>query len=448
MLIRVIDVSANGNEVSYRLSYSRPVKKYLLDENFFVRYDNHVETASIPQSILVIPVVSMIAPIAWAIGADIEIDALDETYLRSLNNVRKVLTEWYPRFSTSGTLNVRNVVRNQFGGTRTGLLFSSGLDSLTSYSMHKDEKPDLISVWARDPQLHEGGKWACVMAAAQSLGKRDGVASLQIKTDLTYISDPLLSLEFGLSSWYADVAHGLLLLSVCAPITAARDIGRVLIASGTPPDRLEPWGSHPAIDNNVSWARVIATHDALDMSRQDKIRYMCAEDPECLTKLKVCHFHPLNCGMCEKCLRTIAGLCIEGIDPRNCGFKVDDKTLNNVKRSIVTGRMAASKAELGDWTDMQRFLTEEPGPDVIGSRDFLTWLRGYDFSRYRIGKWRSKLLWARLDLLLLYHFITANHMTRQNLKYLRYLAVCYLHVTLYRGRHLLAASLRFRRPTP
>ena len=131
----------------------------------------------IPQSILAIPVVSMIAPIAWAIGADIEIDALDETYLRSLNNVRKVLTEWYPRFSTSGTLNVRNVVRNQFGGTRTGLLFSSGLDSLTSYSMHKDEKPDLIAVWARDPLLHEEEKWARVMAAAQWLGKRDGVAS-------------------------------------------------------------------------------------------------------------------------------------------------------------------------------------------------------------------------------------------------------------------------------
>jgi hypothetical protein len=448
MLIRVIDVSANGNEVSFRLSYSMPLKKFLLDENFFVRYDNHVETARIPQSILAIPVVSMIAPIAWAVGADVEIDALDETYLRSLNTIRKVLTEWYPRFSTSGTLNVRNVVRNQFGGTRTGLLFSSGLDSLASYSMHKDEKPDLIPVWARDPQLHEGEKWACVMATAQWLGKRDGVASAQIKTDLTYINDPLISLEFGLKSWYADVAHGLLLLSVSAPITAARDIGRVLIASGTPPDQLAPWGSHPAIDNNVSWARVTVAHDGLDMSRQEKIRYLCAEDPECLTKLKVCHFHPLNCGMCEKCFRTIAGLCIAGIDPRNCGFKVDDKTLSNVKRSIVTGRMAASKGQLGDWVDMQRFLTEEPGPDVIGSREFLTWLRGYDFSRYRIGKWRSKLLEYRFDLLRLYQIITTKHMTRQNLKYLRYLAVCYLHVTLYRGRHLLAASLRFRRARP
>ncbi|HBD09642.1 MAG TPA: hypothetical protein DCZ69_15425 [Syntrophobacteraceae bacterium] len=447
MVIRVIDVSSNGNEVSYRLSYSRPVKKYLLDESFFVRYDSQVETASVPQSILAIPVVSMIAPIAWAIGADIEIDALDETYLRSLDKVRTLLKGWYPRFSTSGTLNVRSAVRNHFGGDRTGLLFSSGLDSLASYSMHKDEKPDLIPGCARDPRLHEGEKWACVTAAAQWLSRRDGVSALPVKTNLAYVNDPLLSLEFGVSSWYANVTHGLLLLSVCAPITAARGISRLLIASGTPPDRLEPWGSHPAIDNSVSWARVIATHDALDMSRQEKIRYMCAKDRECLTQLKVCHFHPLNCGMCEKCFRTIVGLCIEGIDPRNCGFRVDDKTLNNVKRSIATGRMAASKGEIGDWIDMQRFLAEEPGPDVIGSREFLTWLRNYDFSRYRAGKWRSKLMWARFDLLRLYQLMRAKHMARQNLRYLRYSAACYLHVTLYRGRHLLAASLRFRRPT-
>jgi hypothetical protein len=34
-------------------------------------------------------------------------------------------------------MKVRNVVRNQFDGARTGLLFSSGLDSLTSYVRHK-----------------------------------------------------------------------------------------------------------------------------------------------------------------------------------------------------------------------------------------------------------------------------------------------------------------------
>jgi len=448
MLIRVVDVSANGNGVSYRLAYSRPVKKYLLEDTFFVQYDGHVETTNIQQSILVIPVVSMIAPIAWAIGADIEMDALDETYLRSLDNVRKVLTNWYPRFSSSGTLNVSNVVRNQFGGSRTGLLFSGGLDAFTSYTRHKDEKPDLISVWDWDPQLHEEDKWAYVIRAARWLAERDGVTSLQVRSNLTYINERLLNYEFGFSSWYGEVAHGLLLLSMCAPITAARDIGRLLIGSSTPQDRLEPWGSHPSIDNNVSWAGIAATHDAIEMSRQQKIRYMCAADQECLTKLKVCHIYPLNCAKCEKCFRTIVGLCMEGIDPRDCGFNVDEKKLNKIRQSILTGKMPASRSEMIEWTEMQRYLPQETGPDVIGSREFFTWFRGYDFSQHRLRKWRWLPWIAWLELLRLSHSIRSMQVTREHLKYLRYWAVCALHATLYRGRGVLAATLRFHRPAP
>ena len=38
---------------------------------------------------------------------------------------------------------------------------------------------------------------------------------------------------------------------------------------------------------------------------------------------------------------------------------------------------------------------------------------------------------VRLALLVLYQFFTAKHMTRQNLKHLRYSALCGLHVALY-----------------
>jgi hypothetical protein len=450
MHIRVVDVSAKGSGVSYRLAYSSPIKKYLLEDTFFVQYDGHVETANIQQSILVIPVVSMLAPVAWALGADLEVDALDETYLRSLEKVRKVLTTWYPRFSNSGALNVRSVVRNQFGGMRTCLLFSGGLDAFTSYTRHRDEKPDLVSVWCHDPRLHEEEKWACVMAAARWLSERDGVTSLQIKSNLMDINDRLLNHVFGLSgSWYGQVAHGLLLLSLCAPITAARDIGRVRIGSGSAQNRLHPWGSHPSIDNNVSWAGVAVTHDAIEMSRQQKIRYMCAADRDCLTKLKVCHIYPLNCAKCEKCFRTIAGLCMEGVDPRDCGFNADDRTLNNIRRSIVEGKMPThGGGELVEWEDLQRHLPEETGPDVIGSREFFTWLRGYDFSQHRLRKWRRYRWVYLLELLRFSHSIRSGRVTRQHLKYLRYSAICRLHLALYHGRRVMADKLRFLRPPP
>jgi len=445
MHIKVVDVSARGSGVTYRLAYSNAIKKYLLGDTFFVQYDSHVETSGVDQSILVIPVVSMLAPVAWALGADLELDALDETYLHSLDKVRRVLTTWYPRFSCSGVLNVRNVVRNQFGGTRTCLLFSGGVDAFTSYTRHRDEKPDLVSVWCHDPRLHEEEKWECVKAAARWLSERDGVTSLQVKSNLTQINDRLLNHVFGVS-WYAHVAHGLLQLSLCAPITAVRDIGRVRIASGSPQDRLYPWGSHPSIDNNVAWAGVVATHDAVEMSRQEKLRYMCATDRDCLTKLKVCHTHPLNCAKCEKCFRTIVGLCIEGVDPRDCGFHADDRTLNNIRRSIVAGKMPTPGSEMVEWEVLQRCLAEETGPNFIGSREFFTWLRSYDFSRHRIRRWRRTRWVYLLEWMRFLRSMRSGKVTMQHLKYVRYWAICRLHLIQYHGRRVIAGKLGFLRP--
>jgi hypothetical protein len=448
MHIRIVDVSAEGGRASYRLAYSSPLRKYLLRDTFFVQYDGRVETAGIHQSVLVIPVVSMMAPVAWALGADLEVDMLDETYLRSLGRIREVLTGWYPRFSTSGDIDVGSVVRNQFGGTRTCLLFSGGLDAFTSYTRHRDEKPDLVSVWCHDPRLHEEEKWACVKAAARWLSERDGVASLQVKSNLTSINDRLLNHVLGLSgSWYGQVAHGLLLLSLCAPITAVRDIGRVRIGSGNPQNKLSPWGSHPSIDNNVSWADVAATHDALELSRQEKIRYMSAVDRECLTKLKVCHTYPQNCGKCEKCFRTIAGLCVEGVDPRECGLNADNKTFDNIKRSILAGKMPShGGGEQVEWEGIQRHIPVETGPDMIGSREFFTWLKGYDFSRHRINRPRRNR-WVRwLEFLRFSHSIRSGRVTREHLRYLHYWTVCRLHLVLYHGRRVLAGKLGFLPP--
>jgi hypothetical protein len=445
MLIRVVDVSASGHGVSYRLAYSKPIKKYLLRNTFFVEYDHHVETGSIDQSVLVIPILSMIAPIAWGIGADIEIDSLDESYLKSLHIVREVLAKWYPRFSSSGTLNVRSVVRNRFGGNGTGLLFSGGLDAVTSYARHKDDKPDLISVWDCDPRLHEEEKWSCVIGAARLLAERDGVNYLQIRSNLTYFNERLLNYEFGFSSWYEEVAHGLLLLSMCAPITAARGIGRVLIASSNPQDRLEPWGSHPEIDNNVSWADVAVVHDALEMSRQQKMSYMCATNRQYLTDMKVCHYSPVNCTRCEKCARTIVGLCMEGVNPRDCGFRVDQKTLPTIRESVLAGKMPALRGQVIDWIDLRRHLPEETGPDVIGSREFFKWFKSYDFSQHRTNKWRYRLWLSRLRLLRLRRSMRSMRVTRQHLEFLGHLAVCQWHTTLYRGRRAITARLRFHR---
>lgn len=84
----------------------------------------------------------------------------------------------------------------------------------------------------------------------------------------------------------------------------------------------------------------------------------------------------LNCGRCEKCLRTIVCLAFAGIDPNNCGFKVDESTWIGMrsmweKRKTIRGSV--------QWRLLHGLLSENIKYDIEGSREFFEWFRGFDF---------------------------------------------------------------------
>ena len=71
MRIEVADVGIYGNKLVFKLDYSKPLRKYFVQKTFFVEYDRQLDISNVDESILVIPVISMIAPVAWAVGADV-----------------------------------------------------------------------------------------------------------------------------------------------------------------------------------------------------------------------------------------------------------------------------------------------------------------------------------------------------------------------------------------
>ena len=77
-----------------------------------------------------------------------------------------------------------------------------------------------------------------------------------------------------------------------------------------------PWGSHPAVDGLFSSQRLAIIHDSARFSRVDKVRALAAW-PKALSALRVCPEGPadrLNCGRCEKCLRTRLELLAIGVE--------------------------------------------------------------------------------------------------------------------------------------
>jgi hypothetical protein len=77
-----------------------------------------------------------------------------------------------------------------------------------------------------------------------------------------------------------------------------------------------PAGSHAAVDSLFSSQRATIIHDGSRFSRLDKVRQL-ASWPAALKALRVCPANlgdQVNCGRCEKCLRTRLELLAAGVE--------------------------------------------------------------------------------------------------------------------------------------
>jgi hypothetical protein len=265
--------------------------------------------------------------------------------------------------------------------------------------MHRQDKPNLITIWGADIPLRERAQWLRLKRKHDEFARGENVRIDYMRTNMReFLDELMLGEKTGRYStyydWWGCFQHGLGLSGLCAPLTAANGKGAVLMASSYNGFRY-PWGSDELIENKVAWADVRVVYDGVEYSRQEKIGivlkgYIKAEG--LYPQIKVCYeqYDALNCGKCPKCNRSILGLAIEGIDPRKCGFPVEEKTFVRLKRDLVEhGVTPYNKAF---WLDRQRRVPKDIELDVYDSKAFLEWFRSYDIP----GNTRlDKLSWVR-----------------------------------------------------
>lgn len=204
-------------------------------------------------------------------------------------------------------------------GPRRGVAFlSGGVDGLHMLMRnHRVYRPD-DTAYIRDALFIHGfdiGKRAHkpemkrftrALQSLEPLAAEAGVRLISCRTNLRHLpSKP----DF----WYyrhngaalAAVGHAAILGSAFLFIGASHDIANPV-----------PIGSHPAIDGLFSSQRVTVIHDGARFSRFRKVREL-ASWPMALAALRVCPGDPgseLNCGVCEKCLRTRLELLAAGVE--------------------------------------------------------------------------------------------------------------------------------------
>ena len=179
---------------------------------------------------------------------------------------------------------------------KTVSFFSGGVDGTYTYLQEKARIDDVLFVQGIDIQLDNHRLYADAFARNQAFLQSQGHELLQASSNIRFLGH-----AFGLG-WNSWNGAGL------ASIALAAGYQHCLIASGKSYAELYPDGSSYVSDHFCSSAGCQIEHHGAEASRVQKTALL-ALNPAALNILRVCwQDQSYNCGVCEKCLRTMLAL--------------------------------------------------------------------------------------------------------------------------------------------
>jgi hypothetical protein len=184
------------------------------------------------------------------------------------------------------------------------LFFSGGVDSFYSLLKHRDEIDNLVLIHGFDVPLADTNTFAMAEEQARDVARLFEKRLIVVRTNLHW-EQPRIPCHWAMY-------HGAALAAVALALAPIHR--KIYIASSYSYRDLHPWGSHPLLDPLWSTEAVQIVHDGGE-TRVDKLRALSSHS-EVLARLRVCweNVGNYNCGLCEKCIRTMLGLRALGVD--------------------------------------------------------------------------------------------------------------------------------------
>lgn len=200
---------------------------------------------------------------------------------------------------------------------RAGSFLSGGIDSLATLRTNRLDFPldhsasirDCIMVYGFDigggAQIdHEEAFFDRSVTALREIAQDAQVDLIPFKTNVRLLhNDVSFWMSYFCGAALAAVAHAL-----------SHRLSRVYIGSSFNIPALPVSSSHPLLDSNYGSHALQIIHQGLDLTRLEKVRRVADWDVA-LRNLRVCTLNPdtgLNCGICEKCVRTMLELLAVG----------------------------------------------------------------------------------------------------------------------------------------
>ncbi len=243
--------------------------------------------------------------LAMAAGTDLRLAApVSPRLLAQSAELQDILTCWHPRKLTRARLDV--TARSTPGPAAapgTISFFTGGVDSYFTAVAEPERVTALAFVHGYDIPLHDTAFFA------ETLGHLEAAAT-ELGKPLVHLATNLKQFTAGRIYW-GPIAHGPALLA--AGMLLHQHGGTLLVPSSRVYTELGPWGTHPLTDRLYSTEYLTFAHDGAATSRLDKTLHLAAND-SARRHLRVCwkKTGAYNCGLCEKCLRTMTTLKLAG----------------------------------------------------------------------------------------------------------------------------------------
>ncbi len=384
-----VDSKLCSKTVRSQIRVSSDLEKYFTCYEFFSSFDHEIAA---DESILNIPVLSIVLPLAWITGSDVYVDILDRRFAESMPSLQNEYKRMYPKAPFKTNLIVNKFSENKDAPQATALLFSGGLDATYSLFSHMALDPRLIMILGTDMPLSNTRYLDLVKTEYSDFAERSGLTINFIRTNAFEILnrrrvDHLFwkykeRLE---GDCWKGIGYALGHIGQAAPLSIG-GFDRLLIAAWANQmiahaAKEFPDASSPGVDEHIAWADLKVRHDGC-LNRHEKALAMKEFLSKYRTKLRVCwdqpleikNPHKLNCGRCEKCLRTIASLALAGIDPKEHGFPIDDKT-SYLMQKLFKKKKLTRKAIALWWKPLQPLIPDQIEGDLFGLKAFFEWFK-------------------------------------------------------------------------
>ena len=395
--ISLDEIKIKTNRIDYYFSMSGRLQKYFKNTNhLYIEYNEDV--SEVPESIAAIPFLANIIPLVWITDSEVRLSQLDQSFYECLETIKQEYQKMFPKLSFKGSVQVKQIAGNTYIPVKEqAALFSGGLDALTTYLRNEKEIGYLVTEYGwHNSRMKESDVWEAERTHAVNFAKEHNKKNILLQSNYgTFLNPGVIDGDFSRlmgDSWWHGLHHSLAITSAAIPMVYKHKIGRLLIASSFSHSFHVPCASCPQVDNQIKFASGTVSHDAFELTRQDKVKFVVDhfKSSNQSIDIKVCFRKEKNCSFCEKCLRTILGIVAEGGNPANFGFDLPDDLSGHVQSFLKEEVKFFTASKVHHWTEIQKRMKQNPAA-LSNEPQLSNWFIHYDFAsekKYALIKYR------------------------------------------------------------